>query len=131
MAERITICDRVFLQVDPRSRRPQGESTPTAVLRGGATGDKDRPLYDIGQATERVAATAEAARALPFPFTLTARTGSFLRGNPNLDDVIMRLQAFEKVGADVLMAPGLPDLATVGGVLGGLEAGQLHGRHQG
>jgi 2-methylisocitrate lyase-like PEP mutase family enzyme len=76
-----------------------------------ATGDPDRPLYDIGQATERVAAAAEAARALPFSFMLTARTESFLRGNPNLDEVIKRLQAFEKVGADVLMAPGLPDLA--------------------
>jgi 2-methylisocitrate lyase-like PEP mutase family enzyme len=78
-----------------------------------ATGDKDRPLYDLGQATERVAAAVQAARALSFPFTLTARTESFLRGNPNLDDVIKRLQAFEKAGADVLMAPGLPDLAAV------------------
>jgi 2-methylisocitrate lyase-like PEP mutase family enzyme len=78
-----------------------------------ATGEKDRPLYDIGQATERVAAAAQAARALPFPFMLTARTESFLRGNPNLDEVIKRLQAFEKAGADVLMAPGLPDLAAV------------------
>ena len=78
-----------------------------------ATGDKDRPLYDIGQATERVAAAVKAARALPFPFTLTARTESFLRGNPDLADVIKRLQAFEKAGADVLMAPGLPDLASV------------------
>jgi 2-methylisocitrate lyase-like PEP mutase family enzyme len=78
-----------------------------------ATGDKDRALYDLDQATERVAAAAEAARTLPFPFMLTARTESFLRGNPNLDDVIKRLQAFEKAGADVLMAPGLPDLAAV------------------
>jgi 2-methylisocitrate lyase-like PEP mutase family enzyme len=78
-----------------------------------ATGDRDRPLYDIGQATERVAAAAEAARALPFPFTLTARAENFLRGNPNLDDTIKRLQAFEKAGADVLFAPGLPDLAAV------------------
>jgi 2-methylisocitrate lyase-like PEP mutase family enzyme len=78
-----------------------------------ATGDRDRPLYDLGQATERVAAAVEVARALGFPFTLTARTESFLRGNPNLDDTIKRLQAFEKAGADVLMAPGLPDLAAV------------------
>ncbi len=78
-----------------------------------ATGDKTRPLYDIGQATERVAAAVQAARGLSFPFTLTARTESFLRGNPDLDDVIKRLQAFEKAGADVLMAPGLPDLAAV------------------
>jgi 2-methylisocitrate lyase-like PEP mutase family enzyme len=78
-----------------------------------STGDKDRPLYDIGQATERVAAAVEAARALPFPFTLTARAENFLRGNPSLDDTIKRLQAFEKAGADVLFAPGLPDLAAV------------------
>jgi 2-methylisocitrate lyase-like PEP mutase family enzyme len=78
-----------------------------------ATGDTDRPLYDLGQATERVAAAVQAARALSFPFTLTARTESFLRGNPDLADVIRRLQAFEKAGADVLMAPGLPDLEAV------------------
>jgi 2-methylisocitrate lyase-like PEP mutase family enzyme len=78
-----------------------------------ATGDKDRPLYDLAHATERVAAAVRAARALPFPFTLTARTENFLRGNPSLDDTIARLQAFEKAGADVLMAPGLPDLAAV------------------
>ena len=78
-----------------------------------ATGDKDRPLYDIGQATERVAAAAQAARALPFPFTLTARAENFLRGQPSLDDTIARLQAFERAGADVLFAPGLPDLAAV------------------
>ena len=78
-----------------------------------ATGSKDKPLYDIGQATERVAAAVQAARALSFPFTLMARTESFLRGNPDLADVIKRLQAFEKAGADVLMAPGLPDLAAV------------------
>jgi 2-methylisocitrate lyase-like PEP mutase family enzyme len=78
-----------------------------------ATGDRDKPLYDIGHALERVAAAAQAARALPFPFTLTARAENFLRGNPNLDDTIKRLQAFEKAGADVLFAPGLPDLAAV------------------
>jgi 2-methylisocitrate lyase-like PEP mutase family enzyme len=78
-----------------------------------ATGDRDRPLYDLGFATERVAAAAQAARALPFPFTLTARTENFLRGNPSLDDTIARLRAFERAGADVLMAPGLPDLEAV------------------
>jgi 2-methylisocitrate lyase-like PEP mutase family enzyme len=78
-----------------------------------ATGDKDKPLYDFGYAVERVAAAVQAARALPFSFTLTARTENFLRGNPDLDDTIRRLQAFEKVGADVLFAPGLPDLAAV------------------
>jgi 2-methylisocitrate lyase-like PEP mutase family enzyme len=78
-----------------------------------ATGDPARPLYDLGQATERVAAAAQVARGLPFPFTLTARAENFLRGNPRLDDTIARLRAFERAGADVLFAPGLPDLAAV------------------
>jgi 2-methylisocitrate lyase-like PEP mutase family enzyme len=78
-----------------------------------ATGDKDKPLYDLSLAAERVAAAVQAARALSFPFTLTARAENYLRGNPNLDDTIKRLQAFEKVGADVLFAPGLPDLESV------------------
>jgi 2-methylisocitrate lyase-like PEP mutase family enzyme len=78
-----------------------------------ATGYKDRPLYDISHAVERVAAAVAAARALPFPFTLTARSENYLRGNPDLEDTIRRLQAFERAGADVLFAPGLPDLAAV------------------
>lgn len=78
-----------------------------------ASGDKAKPLFDMSHAVERVRAAAEAARKLSFPFTLTARTENFLRGNPDLDDTIKRLQAFEKAGADVLMAPGLPDLAAV------------------
>ena len=78
-----------------------------------ASGDRDKPLYDLAHATERVAAAVRAARALPFPFTLTARTENFVRANPSLEDTIKRLQAFERAGADVLMAPGLPDLAAV------------------
>jgi len=50
---------------------------------------------------------------LPFHFTLTARAENFVRGNPELDDTIKRLQAYEKAGADVLFAPALPDLAAV------------------
>jgi 2-methylisocitrate lyase-like PEP mutase family enzyme len=86
-----------------------------------ATGNKERPLYDFGQAVERVAAAAQAARALPVPFTLTARAENFLRGNPDLDDTIRRLQAYEKAGADVLFAPGLPDLEAVRKVCAALE----------
>jgi 2-methylisocitrate lyase-like PEP mutase family enzyme len=78
-----------------------------------ASGDKQKPLYDLAYATERVAAAVQAARALPFTFTLTARAENFLRGNPDLADTIRRLQAFERAGADVLFAPGLPDLAAV------------------
>ena len=86
-----------------------------------ATGDKDKPLYDIGQATDRIAAAVEAARALPFPFMLTGRAEGFLRGNTNLDDAIKRLLAYEKAGADVLMAPGLPDLSAVRAVCAALS----------
>jgi len=78
-----------------------------------ATGNKDKPLYPFRDAVERVRAAAQAATRLPFPFTLTARTENFLRGNPDLEDTINRLQAFEKAGADVLFAPGLPDLESV------------------
>ncbi len=78
-----------------------------------ATGDPDSPLYDFGLAVERTAAAAEAARSLPFPFIVTARAHNLLYADPSLDETISRLQAFEKAGADVLFAPGLPDLAAV------------------
>ncbi len=88
-----------------------------AGLVGGSiedsSGSKAQPLYDIKHATDRIAAAAQAARALPFPFMLTARAENFIRGNPNLDDTIMRLIAYAQAGADVLFAPGLPDLAAV------------------
>ena len=58
-------------------------------------------------------AAVEAARALPFPFTLTARAENFLHGRNDLDDTIKRLQAFEAVGADVLYSPGLYDIDTI------------------
>ena len=70
-------------------------------------------MFDIGQATECIAAAAQAARALPFTFILTARAENFVRGYPDLGDTIKRLQAYEKAGADVLFAPGLPDLESV------------------
>jgi 2-methylisocitrate lyase-like PEP mutase family enzyme len=78
-----------------------------------ATGRPDSPIYDFTLAVERVAAAAEAARKLPFPFTLTGRAENFLRGRPDLDDTIRRLQAYERAGADVLFAPLLPDLAAI------------------
>jgi 2-methylisocitrate lyase-like PEP mutase family enzyme len=78
-----------------------------------STGNAEQPLYDVSLATERIAAGAAAARALPFPFLLTARAHNFLYPQPSLDDAIARLQAYERAGADVLFAPGLPDLASV------------------
>jgi 2-methylisocitrate lyase-like PEP mutase family enzyme len=78
-----------------------------------ATGRPDDPIYGFEHAVERVAAAVEAARALPFPFTFVARAENFLHGRANLDDTIRRLQAFEAAGADVLFAPGLPDLEAI------------------
>ncbi len=78
-----------------------------------ASGDDSRPIYDPVLAVERVAAAAEAARALPFPFTLTARAENFLYSRRDLDDTIRRLQAFAAAGADVLFAPGLPNLEAI------------------
>ena len=72
-----------------------------------ATGDPQKPIYDFQHAVERVAAAAEAAHALPFPFMFVARAENFLHRRPDLDDTIRRLQAFEAAGADVLYAPGL------------------------
>jgi 2-methylisocitrate lyase-like PEP mutase family enzyme len=91
---------------------PNPEDAALAVARaaqagaaGGSIEDYDPSgrLYDIGHATERVAAAAEAADR----FVLTARAENYIRGNPNLDDTIERLLAYEGAGADVLYAPGL------------------------
>lgn len=86
-------------------------------LAGGSiedhSGDPNRPIYDFDEAVERVTAAVEAVRSLSEPFILTARCENFLHGHPDLDDTIKRLQAFEKAGADVLFAPGLPDLKAV------------------
>jgi 2-methylisocitrate lyase-like PEP mutase family enzyme len=76
-----------------------------------ATGDPANPIFEFGQSVERIAAASEAARALPF--LVTARAENFLHGRPDLDDTIRRLQAFEKAGADVVYAPGLPDLDAI------------------
>jgi 2-methylisocitrate lyase-like PEP mutase family enzyme len=78
-----------------------------------STGNQDRPLYDFELAVERIAAAAEASRALGFGFILTARAHNLMYANPSLDATIKRLQAFERAGADVLFAPGLPDLDAV------------------
>ena len=81
----------------------------TAAAEAGAAGgsiedfDPSGRIYDIGHAAERVAAAAEAAS----DFVLTGRAENHIRGHPDLDDTIARLQAYELAGADVLYAPGL------------------------
>jgi 2-methylisocitrate lyase-like PEP mutase family enzyme len=78
-----------------------------------ATGDPDKPIYELNHAVERVAAAAEAAHGLDFPFMFVARAENFLHGRPDLDDTIRRLQAYERAGADVLFPPGLPDIEAI------------------
>ena len=91
----------------------QAARAVTLVAEAGAVGgsiedfDRDEGIYGVDFAAERIAAATEAARALDFPFTLTARAENFIRGNPDLGDTIARLQAYERAGADVLYAPGL------------------------
>ncbi len=92
-----------------------------AGLVGGSIEDgsqrPDDPVYDLGLAAERVRAAAEAARSLPFPFTLTARAENYLLGRPDLGDTIRRLQAYQEAGADVLYAPGLRSLDEIAEVV--------------
>jgi 2-methylisocitrate lyase-like PEP mutase family enzyme len=96
------------------SSEPEGVALAISrVAAAGAVGgsiedyDPGGSLYELGHAVERIAAAVEAARDLGFPFTLTARAENHIRGNPDLEDTIERLQAFERTGADVLYAPGL------------------------
>jgi 2-methylisocitrate lyase-like PEP mutase family enzyme len=102
---------------EPRAAAEIIRLAAAAGISGGsiedATGEADKPIYDFEHAVERVQAAVEVARALPVPFMLTARAENLLHGRPDLDDTIRRLQAFEKVGADVLYAPGVRDLATI------------------
>jgi 2-methylisocitrate lyase-like PEP mutase family enzyme len=76
---------------------------------GGSIEDYDPSgrLYERNEATERVAAAVDVARGLGFPFMVTARAENHIRGNPDLEDTIARLEAYEAAGADVLYAPGL------------------------
>ena len=102
---------------EPRAAAEMIRLASEAGIVGGsiedATGDPQSPIYDFALAVERVQAAVETGRSLPVPFVLTARAENLLHGRPDLDDTIRRLQAFEKVGADVLYAPGLRDIPTI------------------
>jgi 2-methylisocitrate lyase-like PEP mutase family enzyme len=86
-----------------------------------STGDEAEPIYPVEVAAERVRAAVEAARALPFSFTLTARAENYLNGRPDLKDTIRRLQAYQEAGADVLYAPGLVTREDIAAVVGSLD----------
>ena len=86
-----------------------------------STGDRNAPLFEEDAAVDRVAAAVETAQNGDDPFILTARAEAFLYGDAELDAVIRRLQRYSEVGADVLYAPGLPDLKSVRAVCGAVD----------
>jgi 2-methylisocitrate lyase-like PEP mutase family enzyme len=100
---------------DPASVAANVELAVATGLAGGSIEDYARrsedPIYEIGLATERIAAAAEVAHRGPVRYVLTARAENFLRGNPSLDDTITRLQRYQEAGADALFAPGVRDAA--------------------
>jgi 2-methylisocitrate lyase-like PEP mutase family enzyme len=109
---------------------PEPEAAARAIERAaeaGAAGgsiedyDPDGRLYEFGEALERVTAACEAAARVGVPFTLTARAENHIRGNPDLDDTIARLQAYERAGADVLYAPGLRGADDIRAVTGAVS----------
>lgn len=78
-----------------------------------ATYDESEPIIDLGLATERIAAAAEAAHAGEHPFVLTARSENLLYGWLDLDETVSRLQAYADAGADAVYAPGLVTLEDI------------------
>lgn len=102
---------------DPRDCADTIRAVAAVGVVGGsiedATGRPDDPIYPFDAAVARVRAAVQAARALPFPFVLTARAENLLWGRHDLDDTIRRLQAYAEAGADVLYAPGLKTVEDV------------------
>ena len=100
---------------DPESAAEAVRRAAVAGAVGGSIEDWDPAghLYELPHAVERIAAAVEAARSLDFPFLLTARAENHIRGNPDLNDTIRRLQAFEEAGADALYAPGLASVEEI------------------
>jgi 2-methylisocitrate lyase-like PEP mutase family enzyme len=103
-------------------------ATVAEAIEGGLAGcsiedysaGADPEIHDIGLATERIAAAAEAAQS-GRGLVLTARAENFYRGNPDLGDTIERLQAYQEAGAEVLYAPGLVDLADIRSVVSSVD----------
>jgi 2-methylisocitrate lyase-like PEP mutase family enzyme len=116
------LCEASELPVSVDLEDGYGPDPGTAIARvaeagavGGSIEDysRERGIYELPEAVERLAAAVEAARALDFPFTLTGRAENQLHGNRDLDETVARLQAYERAGADVLYAPGLRDAGEI------------------
>jgi 2-methylisocitrate lyase-like PEP mutase family enzyme len=106
---------------DPESCAETIRLAAAEGLAGGsiedASGREGEPIYPFALAVERVEAAVAAARALPFPFVLTARAENLITGRPDLPDTLRRLEAFAAAGADVLFAPGLTTREAIGAVV--------------
>jgi 2-methylisocitrate lyase-like PEP mutase family enzyme len=72
-----------------------------------STGDKDKPLYEIPFAVERMKAARAAIDKTAPDVLLTGRAEGFIAGVPDLEQMIARLKAYAAAGADVLYAPGI------------------------
>ena len=70
-------------------------------------------VYELNEAVDRVAAAVETVKASAVPVLLTARAENLIRGVDDLHETLERLQAYSKVGADVLYAPGLVEMHDV------------------
>jgi len=110
---------------EPRVVAETIRQAAAAGLVGGsiedATGNPAQPIYEIELAVERIQAAAEAAHALPFPFTLTARAENYLHGRADLKDTIHRLRTYQEAGADVLYAPGLRSIEDISALVHGVD----------
>jgi len=100
------------------------EVAKTGIVGGSiedASGDPEHPIYDLGLARERIQHAASAAKALGFKFMLTARAENYFYGKPDLADTILRLQAYQDAGADVLFAPGVQSKADIRSILSSID----------
>lgn len=110
---------------DPASVAETIRLAAAAGVVGGSIEDStkrpDEPIYEHELAVERIRAAVEAARALPFPFALTARAENYLVGRPDVKDTIRRLQAYQEAGADVLYAPGVTSRDEIAAIVGSVD----------
>lgn len=100
------------------------EASKTGIVGGSiedASGNSDKPIYDIEYAVERIKSATEAAKSLDFKFMLTARAENYLYGRPDVKDTIRRLQAYQDAGADVLFAPGIQSKEDISSIVSSID----------
>ncbi len=110
---------------EPEAAAETIRQAAAAGVVGGSIEDTNNhlanPVYELEHAVERVRAAVEAARSLPFEFTLTARAENYIVGRPDLADTIQRLQAYQQAGADVLFAPGVKTMEEIKAIVSSVD----------